>query len=660
MMVGADLVALPFALWSAFALRLSTLWSASIGDILIWLAPVVALTGVFLFARLGLYRAVVRFMGARVIWTVATGVVALALVLMATAHVLDLWLPRTVPVIFALVAFVYVAGTRFIVRSWIRNQGRRRSGREAVVIFGAGAAGVQLASALDSSQAFRVVAFIDDDPGKQGTSILGLPVWSLENLAGKIERYAIRRMILAVPSATKSARRRILDRVEALPIYVQTIPSIDDLAAGRARVADVRDLTLDELLGRESVPADPVLLARDIQGKGVLITGAGGSIGSEMVRVVAEQSPRVIVLYERNEFALYRVSQSLESMQAAGTLKAEVISMLGSVTDERRLAAVCLRYGIETLYHAAAYKHVPLVESNIVEGARNNVLGTLAVLRAGARTGVTRLVLISTDKAVRPTNVMGATKRLAEMLLQVFATARGASALDIEGSRGGREPEAPRLVVTMVRFGNVLGSSGSVVPRFDAQIAAGGPVTVTHPEITRFFMSIREAAALVIQAGATAKGGEVFLLDMGEPIKILDLARQMIRLHGKDVRAPGSEHGVEIRFTGLRPGEKLFEELLIDGQSRPTAHPAIFCATEPLPTPDHIREVLDRLQKGIKAQDAMQVLAALRLGVPEFSPGRVVDWMCCDDAEAGAASSMDLAAPTTHRPAAETIPQEVG
>ncbi|WP_019591442.1 nucleoside-diphosphate sugar epimerase/dehydratase [Thioalkalivibrio sp. ALE20] len=604
LMVAADVVMLPLALWTAFALRLAE----PLPEALInawWLFPLLPVVGVFIFARLGLYRAVVRFMGTRAVWSVATGVVLLAGFLWAAAAIgrLDDF-PRLVPVAFALLAFIYVGGSRFLVRSWYQNVNELRRHAEPVLVYGAGAAGMQLAAGLGTTGQFRIVAFIDDNPALQGQAINGIRVHPPRMIGTLMHQYGIRRILLAVPSASRSARKAILERLEPYPLHVQSVPSMEAVVSGQARLDQLEDIDVADLLGRDPVPPQPDLLQRSIVDRRVMVTGAGGSIGSELCRRILRQGPAELVLFERNEFALYRIEQEMQALRDELRVDCPIHAVLGSVTLPRRVESVLDRHRIQTLYHAAAYKHVPIVEENAVEGVRNNVLGTRVLADAAIAAGVERFILISTDKAVRPTNVMGASKRLAEMILQ------------------DRAAGAPATLFSMVRFGNVLGSSGSVVPLFHRQIREGGPVTVTHPEITRYFMSIPEAAELVIQAGTMAGGGEVFVLDMGEPVRIQDLARRMIRLHGRQVRDDNGNppDGIAIQFTGLRPGEKLYEELLIGDNVESTRHPRIMQAREDRAPADALSEALEALERADQAMDAAATRACLREIVPEYRP----------------------------------------
>lgn len=603
LMVLADVVMLPLALWSGFAIRLAEPFPPIMLETW-WLFPLVVLVGIPVFAKLGLYRAVVRFMGSRTIWAVGSGVAVLALVLWAAVAIgrIDSF-PRSVPINFAIVAFLYVGGSRFLVRTWYRSIIEASAGAEPVIVFGAGEAGVQLLSGLKAGGRFRVVAFVDEDRSLQGSSIDGIPVHKPAHLARLVNRFRVGRVLLAIPSATRQERRRILEQLEPLPVYVQTVPSMEAVISGHASLEQLEDVDIGDLLGRDPVPPDPELLTRSVRGRVVMVTGAGGSIGSELCRRIIRLEPAALILFERNEFALYSIEREMQEVAAQLEQYPAIRAVLGSVANARRVAAVLEEHGVQTLYHAAAYKHVPIVESNLIEGVRNNVFGTAVLAEAALNAGVERFILISTDKAVRPTNVMGATKRLAEMVLQDRARER----------RG--------TIFSMVRFGNVLGSSGSVVPLFHQQIRDGGPVTVTDPEITRYFMSIPEAAELVIQAGAMAEGGEVYVLDMGEPVRIIDLARRMIRLHGRQVKEDGMpEDGVEIVFTGLRPGEKLYEELLIGDNVEPTAHARIMRAREDCVAPQDLQAALTQLDQADREMDTERACQTIRAVVHEYAP----------------------------------------
>ncbi|MBS3799995.1 MAG: polysaccharide biosynthesis protein [Thioalkalivibrio sp.] len=626
LMVAADVLMLPLALWSAFVMRLGEPLPPVMREGW-WLFPLVVVAGVLIFVRLGLYRAVVRFMGSRTIWAVGIGVILLSMVLGLAALIGRIeGFPRSVPFGFAAVAFVYVGGSRFLIRAWYRSLVAAEARAEPVIVFGAGEAGTQLLAALKSGGQFHVTAFVDDDRSLQGSSIDGVPVHPLEALPQLLQVFRARRLLLAVPSATRAQRRRILDRLEPYPIYVQSVPSMGAVVSGQTRLEQLEDVDIADLLGRDPVPADPELLGCSIRDRVVLVTGAGGSIGSELARRILRLEPAALVLFEHNEFALYRIEQELREQARQAELETPVHGLLGSVTNSRRVAAVLRQFRVQTLYHAAAYKHVPMVEENRIEGVRNNVFGTVVLADAAVAAQVERFILISTDKAVRPANVMGATKRLAEMVLQ-------------ERARG-----EPGTIFSMVRFGNVLGSSGSVVPLFHQQIRAGGPVTVTDPDITRYFMSIPEAVELVIQAGAMAQGGEVFVLEMGEPVRIVDLARRMIRLHGRQVKEGGQpEDGIEITFTGLRPGEKLYEELLIGNDVTPTLHPKILCAQEDRADPEVLAQALRTLDAADRDMDADAVTRELQRAVPEYRPADTTSPNAADAAGDGSSAPSEEA-----------------
>ncbi|MFO6423857.1 polysaccharide biosynthesis protein [Motilimonas sp. KMU-193] len=523
---------------------------------------VTVLASIFCFIRLGLYRAILRYMTVNAITTLVAGITTSAIVLAASSYYFQSFLPRSVPVIYAFVALIILGFPRLILRSVVHQRLQRF--KPAVIIYGAGNAGYQLAHALSRGMDYRPAAFIDDDVKKHGTTIHGLRVYPYSQLENLIATHCAVKILLALGSTPRKQRAKIIDRLESCSAEVLSMPSVDDITTGRAKINDIENIQVEDLLGRTPVPPIPDLLAQCISNKNVMVTGAGGSIGSELCRQIITQAPSKLILFELNEFSLYKIEQEISNYIKANNLTTELHAVLGSVQRQKRLTLVLKKYRIETIYHAAAYKHVPLVEQNVVEGVRNNVFGTLRCAEAAITANVKHFVLISTDKAVRPTNVMGASKRMAELILQSLAIRKGNN-----------------TIFAMVRFGNVLGSSGSVVPLFREQIKQGGPVTVTHENIIRYFMTIPEAAQLVIQAGAMAKGGDVFLLDMGAPVKIIDLATRMIKLSGLTIKTDEDPFGeIAIQITGLRPGEKLYEELLIDGNAEATAHPSIMKAKE--------------------------------------------------------------------------------
>ncbi|MBA2777342.1 polysaccharide biosynthesis protein [Billgrantia kenyensis] len=558
LVVDAVLIASSFLL--AMLLRLES-WTP-LAEARTWLALLLLIPlSLAIYVRLGFYRAVIRYLGPKAIRAVIIGVVISALSLALASYLFALGIPRSVPFIYAMLALLTIGGVRFGLRAiYLRSQIRHKP---RVVIYGAGSAGRQLAVSLSHGQEYLPIAFVDDALGLQNTFIEGLKVYPPRQLGYLADTYGAERVLLAMPSVARSRRREILAELEPQGFPVQTIPGVADMVTGRARISEVRDVAVEDLLGRDPVPPNPTLMEANIRGKVVLVSGAGGSIGSELCRQIMRHCPSLLLLLDISEFALYRIEQDLKRIAAEEGLTVRVEALLGSVQHRERLTTVLTSYEVQTVYHAAAYKHVPMVEHNVVEGVQNNVFGTLSTAHAAMEAGVETFVLVSTDKAVRPTNVMGTTKRLAELICQAFA----------------RHQSATRFC--MVRFGNVLGSSGSVVPLFRGQIQAGGPITVTHPDITRFFMTIPEAAQLVIQAGAMARGGDVFVLDMGEPVRIAELARQMVRLSGLKVRDERNPDGdIAIAYSGLRPGEKLFEELLVGEDVAPTSHPRIMTAQE--------------------------------------------------------------------------------
>lgn len=559
-----DFIILPLALWAGFALRLGEWWPQSItnGWWLFIAAPVVAVP---IFIRMGLYRAVLRYVGSTALITIAmavslTTLILLALMVMSQTH----GVPRSVFISFWLFSMLFIGGSRFLLKGYIYTYDKKKNNRQAVVVYGAGSAGIELVKALQSGWEYEPVAFIDDDAEKKHIVIHGVKVFPPEQIAYLIDKKNISQVLLAVPSLTSHQRHKILEKLEIYAVHVRTLPGIGDLVSGKATVTDIREVDACDVLGRDAVPPVPELIEQCVSGKNVMVTGAGGSIGSELCRQIVVHGPTRLVLFEQSEFALYKIEKELEAYNAT----VEVIAVLGSVTHKRRVEMILKSFSIHTIYHAAAYKHVPLVEENPIEGLQNNVFGTWRMAEAAKAANVETFVLISTDKAVRPTNIMGATKRFAELVLQAMAEES-----QIDKSKTTR--------FTMVRFGNVLDSSGSVIPLFRKQIRNGGPVTVTHPKITRYFMTIPEAAQLVLQAGALGEGGDVFVLEMGDSIKIDDLARSMIQLSGLEVCDKANPEGdIVIEYTGLRPGEKLYEELLIGNNVSGTVHPKIMCAAE--------------------------------------------------------------------------------
>lgn len=598
-MLVADALLLPASLWAAYVLRYGELTPPGAAQPLLYaLIVAVALP---VFARLGLYRAVVRFMAPRAFIVVSLGVTVVTVIFAVIAYLVATPPPPpTGLVIFWALATLYVAGSRFVANAFLQAHHRRG---ERVAIYGAGGAGARLATALMGGQEFLPVAFVDDSHALQGSVINGVEVFSPDELPRLVRDIEISRVLLAVPSVSRRRRKRIIRKLESIPVRVQTMPNFSDLIAGHARVDEIREVDVADLLGRDAVPPDEELLDACIRGKVVMVTGAGGSIGSDLCRQILRLAPERLLLFEISELALYNINKELSLVAERDGLDVEIVPLLGSVHHRSRVTEIMQTYGVNTVYHAAAYKHVPVVEQNMIEGIYNNVFGTLHSAEAAIDSGVETFVLISTDKAVCPTNVMGATKRLAEMVLQGLHQ-RGVSAR-----------------FCMVRFGNVLESSGSVVPLFREQIRRGGPVTVTHPEITRYFMTIPEAAGLVLQAGSLGRGGDVFVLDMGKPVRIEDLARRMIHLMGLTVMDENTPDGdIEIKYTGLRPAEKLFEELLIGNNVMGTKHPMIMRAQEAALPWEEVRKILDELLEAARNYDCGEARRLLRQAVAEYRP----------------------------------------
>jgi len=611
-----DFSLVSIALWLAFSLRLGEIYLPE-GDVLFLflLAPAISIP---IFIRFGLYSAIIRYIGFHALWSVMQAVSLYALLwgVLVLLIRLDGSLPRSVIIVNWFVALMLIGGSRMIVRWWLTgtNPIRRVNSlnkpyvdRKNIVIYGAGAAGIQLASALSFSSEYKTIAFIDDNVLLKNHQINGYRVYPFIHLGSLIEKYNVVGVLLAIPSATRSQKNKIVNMLEPYPIHVHTLPSIDELAQAKAKIDDIREVEIDDLLGRDSVTPNPELLHANIKDKKVLVTGAGGSIGSELCRQIIQLEPDCLILFEHSEYALYSIEKELLGLiksQQEITNKLKIVPILGNVCNQDRLEKVCGVYGVQTIYHAAAYKHVPLVESNPAEAIRNNILGTLSAALVAINTGVETFVLISTDKAVRPTNTMGATKRFAELILQ-----------------GLTNKNESNTRFCMVRFGNVLGSSGSVVPLFREQIAEGGPVTVTDPKIIRYFMTIPEAAQLVIQAGAMGSGGDVFVLDMGEPVNICDLAKKLIRLSGYEVR--GDEQGtgdIEIQFTGLRPGEKLYEELLIGDNVTKTKHALIMRAEEEILAWAKIQQIINGFKEALNECDQDKIRNLLLEAVDGYKP----------------------------------------
>ncbi|MEI4975155.1 nucleoside-diphosphate sugar epimerase/dehydratase [Aeromonas caviae] len=597
--IFVDLLLLCLAFWGSYWVRLDAnipLQSLSHWQMLTFLLPITILV----FMRLGLYRAVLRYVGFKVLWTVSLGVLLSTMSLVMLAFFMEVPLPRTVSVIYFAFSVLLVGGARLFFRALVV---RGKQQRVAVLIYGAGSSGRQLQLALNQGQEYLPVAFVDDDPALVKAVIQGINVYSADSIEKLIENYDIKKILLAMPSAPRSVRKMVINRLEQCPCEVLSIPGMADLIEGNAHIDELKEVSIEDLLGRDAVAPIPELINANISGKRVMVTGAGGSIGSELCRQIIRCKPAKLVLFELSEYGLYAIDKELQEISQQEGLQVEIVPLLGSVQRQHRLQAVMSTFQIQTVYHAAAYKHVPLVEYNVVEGVRNNVFGTLYCAQAAIRAKVETFVLISTDKAVRPTNTMGTTKRLAELVLQSLAA------------------EQSQTRFCMVRFGNVLGSSGSVVPLFRKQIRDGGPLTLTHPDIIRYFMTIPEASQLVIQAGAMGLGGDVFVLDMGEPVKIIDLAHRMIRLSGLKLKSDKFPAGdIEVKITGLRPGEKLFEELLIGEQVEGTAHPRIMKASELMIPWAQLRSFLAALDDACFRFDHEQIRHLL-LSIPTgFNP----------------------------------------
>ena len=562
--VFADLFFVGAAFWAAMLVRFDT--SAIFSNQQSWLLlfsliPIALVINL----KLGLYRAVIRFISSKAAVSIGLAVLLSTMSLILLSYYLNVPLPRTVPVVFAAFLMILVGGSRFFVRTVLAST--ESKGKEAVIIYGAGSSGRQLAQSLIQGSEYSPVAFIDDDKRIQKSIIQGITVFNRSEINKLIKKYEVKRILLAMPRDNKKRIAKVLNRLENLPVEILSIPGSADLVSGKAKIDELHEVSIDDLLGRDSVKPNKELLQANIKNKVVMITGAGGSIGSELCRQILTQRPKKIVLMELSEFALYKINGELQKLASKLDYDLTIVPLLGSVQHKTLLLTVMRTFGVQTIYHAAAYKHVPVVEHNVIEGVRNNIFGTLFVAEAAIEAQVETFVLISTDKAVRPTNVMGTTKRMAELVLQALAD-------KTKQAQG-------KTRFCMVRFGNVLGSSGSVVPLFREQIKNGGPVTVTHPEIIRYFMTIPEASQLVIQAGSMGKGGDVFVLDMGDPVNISDLAAKMIRLTGLTVQDKLNPDGdIAIEYTGLRPGEKLFEELLIGDDITQTEHRRIMSAHE--------------------------------------------------------------------------------
>lgn len=636
--VVTDMLLVWLALWLAFVVRLGFEEMVNPVTAHLWLfaaAPVVAIP---IFIRFGMYRAVMRYFGNDALIVIVKAVSLSALILALVVY----WysnhqtvVPRSIIFNYWWLSLIMIGGLRLIMRQYFLGDWfaatqhvpftSRDNGLPKVAIYGAGAAGNQLVVALRMGRVMRPVAFIDDDEGVADRVISGLQVFRGQDIQKMLDMTGAEEILLAIPSSSRARRREILGYLENFPLHVRSVPGFMDLASGRVKVDDIQEVDIADLLGRDSVPAQGDLLSHCISGRVVMVTGAGGSIGSELCRQILSLKPTTLLLFEHSEFNLYSILSELEQRVSRESLPVRLLPFLGSVRNQKQLFDTMSMWGVNTVYHAAAYKHVPMVEHNIAEGLLNNVIGTLNTAQAALQANVANFVLISTDKAVRPTNVMGSTKRLAEMTLQALSREL-APVLFGDAANVAR---VNKTRFTMVRFGNVLGSSGSVIPLFHKQIKAGGPLTVTHPKITRYFMTIPEAAQLVIQAGSMGVGGDVFVLDMGEPVNIATLAKKMIHLSGLSIRSERNPHGdIAIEFTGLRPGEKLYEELLIGDNVVPTQHPMIMSANEDYLPWEVLKERLSELLSAVSSDDFTRVRQLLRETVNGYAPdGEIVDWV---------------------------------
>ena len=630
LVMAVDVSLCVLTVWFAYYLRLGE-WVSLAGHAgwkPMWAAGLSIAVALPIFITQGFYRAIFRYSGWPALMTVAKSMLVYGMIYFATFTAISVpGVPRTIGIIQPMLLLITVGLSRAFARYWLGGAYRDRLALAAlprVLVYGAGSAGRQLVTALANSHEMRMVGFLDDDDRLHGHILNGQPIYAPIDLPQLVETLQVTSVLMAMPSISRARRNEILANMRECYVAVRTLPSVTDLAQGKVSISDLRELDIDDLLGREPVTPNHILLAKNIVGKIVLVTGAGGSIGGELCRQILLVNPAKLLLIEQSEFALYAIHQELEEKLAGldGATPPVLVPLLASVQDDDRMREIMSTWHPDTVYHAAAYKHVPLVEHNPAAGIKNNVLGTLGTAKAALEAGVSDFVLISTDKAVRPTNVMGASKRLAEMVLQALAATQVGA-----GGTG-------RAKFSIVRFGNVLGSSGSVVPKFRQQIREGGPITLTHPEVTRYFMTIPEAAQLVIQAGAMAKGGEVFVLDMGQSVKIMDLARRMIELSGltvKDIHHPDGD--IEIEIIGLRPGEKLYEELLIGDNPQPTGHSAIMKASDEFMPWDELEGKLRALQAALNINDVAVIRLMMTELVEGYSPNEdIVDWVHLEEA----------------------------
>ena len=619
--LSVDLGLCVLTVWLAFYLRLGEF--VALSGTALWAVGASVGIALPIFIVSGLYRAIFRYSGWPALLAVARAVGIYGLLYSSAFTAIGVaGVPRTIGIIQPILLLLFIGASRALARVWLGDQYLsilKRASRPKVLIYGAGTTGRQLVGAMNNSHEMQVVGFLDDDDRLHGHVLNGQPIYNPADLVNLVPTLTISDVLLAMPRLSRKRRNEILTQIRTARVAVRTLPSVTDLAQGKISISDLRELDIDDLLGREPVMPNHILLAMNVRSKVVMVTGAGGSIGSELCRQILVVGPSKLLLIEQSEFALYGIHQELQEKLSDRDIV--LVPLLASVQDDERMREIMSTWHPDTVYHAAAYKHVPLVEHNPAEGIKNNVLGTLRTAQAAVENGVSDFVLISTDKAVRPTNIMGASKRLAEMALQALAA------------------NTPGTKFSMVRFGNVLGSSGSVVPKFRQQIRDGGPITLTHPEITRYFMTIPEASQLVIQAGAMAKGGDVFVLDMGQSVKIMDLARRMIELSGLSVKDEQNPDGdIEIEITGLRPGEKLYEELLIGDNPKPTSHSRIMKAHEEFIPWSELEDKLKALEMALNVNDVGVIRLMMEKLVTGYTPSdEIVDWVYLEqEAEAQA------------------------
>lgn len=602
--VCIDLVFIQIAFWGAFWTRLGEFDQTH--NIAYWyLVSFLSVITITCFIRIGFYRAILRYLSVHAIFTLAIGSLVSSVVFVLATYFFGIWVPRTVAVIYLAYLFLLTGGARLSIRVFFAQLEMKR--KPNVIVYGAGVAGRQLVNLLRQGDELNPVVYIDDNHKLQRSVLQGLTVYKREQLSRLVAKFDVKQVLLAMPSATRSQRKAIVTALVDLPVEVLSIPNLDAIVHDNVSLDQLHDVPIEDLLGRESVLPNEHLMEANIKHKVVMVTGAGGSIGSELCRQIVLHQPQTLLLFELSEFALYTIEKELSEYIAKRDLDVELIPLLGSVQRINRLETIMTAFKVDTIYHAAAYKHVPMVEYNVVEGVRNNVFGTFYTAQAAINSGVSSFVLISTDKAVRPTNVMGTTKRMAELGLQALAEQE---ALKVGGTR-----------FCMVRFGNVLGSSGSVIPLFKRQIKEGGPITITHPDIIRYFMTIPEAAQLVIQAGAMGKGGDVFVLDMGKPVKIVNLAENLVKLSGLEVKSEQNPYGdIEFKYTGLRPGEKLYEELLIGDNVNETEHSRIMTANERFLPLVEYQQILDQLDSACHDFEHEKIRQILMEAPTDFNP----------------------------------------